>query len=188
MTTPTRYAASQLQEAWLSAWHFASLAHAQHTLPSSDLPYLVHLAAVAMEILVAHQRLPFARPELAVQCAILHDALEDTNVSEAELEAKFGPDVLAGVQALTKDSAFAKPEAMADSLQRIRQQPPEIWAVKLADRITNMQTPPAHWDALKIEAYRDEAQGILDALGTAHASLAARLAEKIANYPPRHSD
>jgi (p)ppGpp synthase/HD superfamily hydrolase len=175
----------ELQEAWLRAWRFAARAHAGQTLPDGDLPYLVHLGAVAMEVLVAHQLQPFARPELALQCALLHDTLEDTNTSEAELETSFGSDVLAGVRALTKTQALPKDRAMADSLSRIRLQPPEIWAVKLADRISNLARPPRHWTPEKIAAYKREAEQILSALGSAHAALGARLGEHIAAYPPR---
>jgi (p)ppGpp synthase/HD superfamily hydrolase len=38
---------------------------------------------------------------------------------------------------------------MLDSLNRTKQLQKEVWAVKLADRITNLQTPPTHWDTVK---------------------------------------
>jgi GTP diphosphokinase / guanosine-3',5'-bis(diphosphate) 3'-diphosphatase len=71
---------------------------------------------------------------------------------------------------------------MADSLRRIKLQPREVWLVKLADRIVNLQPPPEHWQADKIAAYRAEARVILAALGEASPLLAARLAEKIEAY------
>ena len=98
--------------------------------------------------------------------------------------ACFGGDVAAGVRALTKSSTLPKSAAMADSLQRIRTQPVEVWAVKMADRITNLARPPAHWTDEKIAVYRDEARSILDALGAAHEPLVTRLAHRIAAYPP----
>jgi (p)ppGpp synthase/HD superfamily hydrolase len=58
---------------------------------------------------------------------------------------------------------------MADSLRRIRVQPHDVWAVKLADRITNLAPPPAFWTAAKIAGYRAEAIMIADALGEAKA-------------------
>lgn len=173
-----------LQEAWLGAWNFAAHAHRMQKLPGSELPYLVHLGAVSMEILVAHQQRAFERLSLAAQCALLHDTLEDTDTEEHELITKFGADVAAGVRALTKSATLPKADAMVDSLRRIRMQPMEIWAVKLADRITNLAPPPPHWTGEKITAYREEAQTILDALGDGHETLAARLAKRIAAYPP----
>lgn len=174
----------RLQDSWLTAWNFAAHAHSKQTLPGSDLSYVVHLGAVAMEILVAHQEGPFARPALAVQCALLHDTLEDTSTDESELVAAFGVEVADGVRALTKDASLRSADAMADSLRRIRLQPPEIWAVKLADRITNLGPPPSHWTLEKIASYRIEAQAILEALGAAHEPLAKRLASRIDAYPP----
>jgi (p)ppGpp synthase/HD superfamily hydrolase len=173
-----------LQDPWLAAWHFAAHAHRKQTLPGSDLPYVVHLGAVSMEILVAHQQASFARPVLAVQCALLHDTLEDTETDESALVAAFGVEVAAGVRALTKEPSLPSADAMADSLRRVRLQPAEIWAVKLADRITNLGPPPTHWTIAKIASYRAEAQLILEALGEAHAPLAKRLAERIEAYPP----
>lgn len=177
--------AKELQEAWLEAWHFAARAHRSQKLPGHDLPYVVHLGAVAMEILIAHQQSPFEHPIVAVQCALLHDVLEDTTTTESELAAAFAPEVVAGVRALTKDVSLSKRESMLDSLDRIQKQPREIWAVKLADRITNLGPPPAHWNAEKIAAYRAEAEVIYNTLRQAHAGLAARLASRIAQYPPQ---
>lgn len=72
---------------------------------------------------------------------------------------------------------------MADSLRRIQAEPREVWMVKLADRISNLQPPPAHWTPAKIAAYRVEALAIADTLGAASPHLHARLRAKIADYP-----
>ena len=52
----------------------------------------------------------------------------------------------------------------------------------MADRITNLQPPPHYWTKEKINNYREEAQLILDTLGSANEYLAQRLADKIENY------
>ena len=54
--------------------------------------------------------------------------------------------------------------------------------VKLADRITNLQTPPSYWTTEKIIEYRQEAIEIHTALKEASPFLALRLAQKIENY------
>ena len=72
---------------------------------------------------------------------------------------------------------------MRDSLHRIKQQPREIWMVKMADRITNLYHPPFYWTNEKILAYRDEALVIYQELYTANPQLAERLQQKIAAYP-----
>jgi GTP diphosphokinase / guanosine-3',5'-bis(diphosphate) 3'-diphosphatase len=153
-------------------------------VPGCDLPYLYHVGAVVIELLAAHAKLPIDNINLAVMCSALHDCMEDQGVSADTLRLEFGPQVAAGVEALSKDATLPKDKAMADSLQRIRRQPKAVWCVKLADRIANLALPPAHWSSEKVAAYRAEAGLILDALGQAHAPLAATLEEKIRLYPP----
>jgi GTP diphosphokinase / guanosine-3',5'-bis(diphosphate) 3'-diphosphatase len=67
-------------------------------------------------------------------------------------------------------------------IRRIKQQPREIWMVKLADRITNLQPPPDHWDDRMIKRYRKGAELIYRELGVASAYLGKRLSVKIDGY------
>jgi (p)ppGpp synthase/HD superfamily hydrolase len=176
-------------DAWHDAFEFASLAHHGQKLPGSDLPYAGHVAAVAMELaraLAIRQinGMPVARPDLAIQCALLHDTVEDTATSIETITARFGPDVARGVAALSKDPCVGdKPAQMLDSLARIRACPPEVWMVKLADRIHNLREPPHYWKPAKISGYRDEAKQIHAALAEACPVLGARLLDRIAIYP-----
>lgn len=163
---------------------FAAHAHAGQLLPGSQLPYLVHLASVASEVVAAACNAPEDRFDLdfAVTCALLHDTLEDTKTTEAEVESAFGPRVLCGVRALTKNMRLPKDSQMADSLCRIQAEPREVAMVKLADRISNLEAPPHYWSRDKRIAYREEARQILTAIGAASAILGQRLAEKIEAY------
>lgn len=174
------------QEHYVRAYMFAAHAHQGQLVPGTALPYIVHISLVSMEVVAALGHEPDPDGDLAIQCALLHDVLEDTSVSYDELEHIFGIAVAQGVQALTKNSALPKAIQMADSLARIRQQPPAVWKVKLADRITNLQPPPASWSATKIEQYRDEAEQIYAALHTASPYLACRLQQRIAAYRFHH--
>ncbi len=164
------------------ALRFAAERHGEQRMPGTGWPYVVHLTAVAAEVMAALTREPFAAPDLAVQCALLHDTVEDTATTAAEVAARFGAAVAAGVVALSKDAAVAKADRLADSLRRIRQQPPEVWIVKLADRVVNLERPPAPWTGDKRRAYRAEAGEILAALAAASPFLADRLRGRIARY------
>jgi (p)ppGpp synthase/HD superfamily hydrolase len=170
------------QESYIRALDFASDAHRGQLIPGSEQPYDIHLTKVAMEVIAALTHTPEADGDFAVQCALLHDSLEDTAVTYEQLSMAFGALIAQGVLALTKSDALPKDQKMKDSLTRILQQPQEVAMVKLADRITNMAEPPAFWKAEKRIAYRAEAQEILEALGGANAYLAARLTAKIAAY------
>jgi (p)ppGpp synthase/HD superfamily hydrolase len=167
---------------YIAASRFAARAHRGQIEASDNLPYLLHLTWVAMEVLGALRREPGLDEGLAVRCALLHDCLEDTPTRLEDLEARFGAATAQGVLALTKDATLPKAEQMPDSLRRIRLQPREVWMVKLADRICNLQPPPKHWSKAKAAKYREEAREILAQLGEASPYLAARLADKIDNY------
>ena len=174
-------------DAFAKAWHFASLYHVGQTYAGPEegqaFDYLTHVGSVAVELVWALPTAPDIDGDLAVQCAVLHDVIEDTDATYDLVAESFGEDVANGVLALSKDPALpTKAEQMADSLRRIRQQPKEIWMVKMADRIANLEPPPYHWDDAKIEAYRQEAIVIHDALHTANETLANRLQEKIEQY------
>lgn len=170
-------------DGFLAAWRFAAEAHLGQRVPGSELPYLTHIGAVSMEVMTAISAMPVDRPDLAVQCAVLHDVLEDTATTYDVIANQFGVAVADGVKALTKNGDLAtKKEKMADSLARIAGQPPEIAMVKLADRITNLQPPPAFWKPVKIAAYLEEAALIHQTLGHAHPLLGRRLKEKMTEY------
>ncbi len=163
---------------------FATDKHVEQnqTIPGTNLPYVVHLSNVAMEVIVASFHSENFDLGFAVQVALLHDTLEDTNTNYEELETKFGVEIAMGVLALTKNEKLPKEERIKDCLKRIKLLQPEVWAVKLADRITNLQQPPPHWDKERKINYRDEAILILSELKDANDYLAKRLEEKIEEY------
>lgn len=170
------------QDAFLAALAFAARCHGGQTVPGTGFPYVTHLASVAQEVMAALAVEPGRNGTLAVTAALLHDVIEDTQTEPETVANHFGAEVVAAVLALTKNADLPKAEAMADSLARIRLQPPEVWMVKLADRIVNLGPPPPHWALEKIAAYRTEAENILAALGGASPLLADRLAKRIAAY------
>ena len=172
------------QDTYLKAWNFASSIHIGQTIPGSDISYINHLGLVTMEATAAiTNNSSIEKPNLLVLCALLHDSIEDTKTTFEDIKHEFGVEVANGVLALSKNEALpTKKEQMDDSLTRIKQQPKEVWMVKLCDRITNLQPPPKHWDKDKISRYRDEACSILSELGEANQFLADRLKSKIDGY------
>lgn len=132
--------------------------------------------------MLADQKTDGFNLKLAIQAALLHDTLEDTNTTEIDLEEKFGIAIPVCVKALTKNKELPEDQWMADSLNRIKKMPIEIWAVKLADRITNLQPPPTDWKNERKIAYREEARLILNELKDGIEYLARRLEKKIDEY------
>jgi (p)ppGpp synthase/HD superfamily hydrolase len=137
---------------------------------------------VAMEVMAALTVEHGLDGNLAIQCALLHDVIEDTGTTFQQVKEEFGQDVAQGVLALSKDVRLDDRYQLADSLKRILLEPKEISIVKLSDRITNLQSPPRHWRRDKKATYREEAKEILEKLGSASPFLSRRLAEKIDEY------
>lgn len=172
------------QEKYLKALNYAAKVHGEQKTPHG-LPYLTHLTAVAMEMIHACEKgnVELKDADFAITVALLHDVLEDTNVTISELIEEFGDEVASGVEALSKDPEItSKKQQMADSINRLLTQNYAVQSVKLADRISNLQKPPESWDSEKIYSYFQESKFILSCLKNANPFLSKRLEEKITNY------
>ncbi|MBP6236536.1 MAG: bifunctional (p)ppGpp synthetase/guanosine-3',5'-bis(diphosphate) 3'-pyrophosphohydrolase [Saprospiraceae bacterium] len=174
----------QHQDIYQKTILFATAKHHQigQTIPGTNLPYLVHLSNVAMEIIFASHHTKVFDSDFALQLALLHDTLEDTNTTYDELSEIFSDKIANGVLALSKDKKLPKENQLIDSIERIILQPKEVWSVKLADRITNLQPPPSHWSLEKVFKYHIEAQTILEKLKGGNQYLENRLIQKIEEY------
>jgi (p)ppGpp synthase/HD superfamily hydrolase len=174
----------KLQTLYQDAIKFAASKHLEmnQTVKGTKLPYVVHVSNVAMEIFMAALNTSKFDLEFAIPVALLHDTIEDTVTTLEELETLFGNDTALAVLALTKNEELPKEQQTIDSLKRIKELKREVWAVKLADRITNLQSPPEFWDNQKITDYREESKLILHALRDGNEYLAVRLKEKIEEY------
>lgn len=105
----------------------------------TGVPYLEHLLE-ALQILVEGAGVS---DQDVLVAAVLHDVVEDTPCTLADLRAAFGPRVAELVGWVT----IPEPGPGADSatarqayLRRLRHAPPDAILVKLADRMSNVQT------------------------------------------------
>ena len=172
---------TEVQTLYQEAIKFATYKHQEkrQKVKGTKLPYVVHLSNVAMEIFMAAQNTKDFNLIYAIQTALLHDTIEDTETTFDELKDSFGEDIAIAVLALSKNEKLPKDKQIADSLVRIKKLQKEVWAVKLADRITNLQPPPANWSRTKNIKYLKESQVILDELKDGNQYLAKRLEGKI---------
>jgi guanosine-3',5'-bis(diphosphate) 3'-pyrophosphohydrolase len=173
-----------IQSHYQQALKFAGAKHTakNQKVPGTNLSYIAHISNVAMEIMLAAYITPDFDLDFAVQVALLHDTIEDTETTYDELLRTFGSDIAAGVLALTKNEMLPKDNRILDSLKRIKVQPKEVWAVKLADRITNLQPPPVEWSSSKREKYLDDAKSIYEELKEGNAYLADRMRTEMEEY------
>jgi GTP pyrophosphokinase len=122
-----------------AAYEMARAAH-QHQSRMSGEGYISHPIAVAR--IVAEIGLD----EVSLVAALLHDAVEDTEITLADVEASFGTEVAGIVDGLTKlerlqfDSREAQQAATMRKLLVAMAKDMRVLIIKLADRLHNMRT------------------------------------------------
>ncbi len=121
------------------AYDFAKLHHGEQLRASGD-PYYSHPVAVA-ELLVQVQL-----DEATIIAGLLHDVVEDTQVSLGEVRSRFGGDVadlVDGVTKLTRLEYRSEETKQAENFQKFilaMVNDIRVLLVKLADRLHNMRT------------------------------------------------
>ncbi len=131
-----------------AAYQLAVSAHEGQTRKSGE-PYVTHPVEVAE--IVADLRMD----EDTIIAAILHDVIEDTPITPEQIEEKFGKDVRAMVEGVTKlklnlpeeasenQKRLAESHRAAESLRKMllaMAKDVRVMVIKLADRLHNMQT------------------------------------------------
>lgn len=170
-----------------NVWQLVSKLHDGQKYGGSNegerVEYINHIGSVVFEVLNASRFTENMNADLAIKCAMLHDTIEDTAFTYEKVIDLFGPQVASGVLALTKNEEIEDSfEKMRDSLNRIKQQPIEVWAVKMADRICNLYEPPYYWNDEKKLKYIEEAKMIYNELKDGNVYLAERLKNKTHEY------
>jgi GTP diphosphokinase / guanosine-3',5'-bis(diphosphate) 3'-diphosphatase len=117
-------------------------AHAAHKgqVRKSGEPFVYHPLATADILAELHL------DSTTIAAAILHDVLEDTDLTKEELESRFGEevaDIVDGVTKLKRLPSGNLEEAQAESLRKMivaMSRDVRVIMIKLADRLHNMRT------------------------------------------------
>jgi guanosine-3',5'-bis(diphosphate) 3'-pyrophosphohydrolase len=121
------------------AYSVARDAHQDQVRRSGDA-YITHPVGVAMVLA------DLGLDDVTIAAALLHDAVEDTPVTLADLEDDFGPDVAGIVDGVTKlerihfDSKEAQQAATMRKMLVAMAKDIRVLVIKLADRLHNMRT------------------------------------------------
>jgi len=128
------------------AYVYAMMAHGEQKRASGD-PYFSHPLEVAA--ILTNLKLDDA----TIVAALLHDTIEDTESTRAEIDQMFGPEIGALVEGLTKLKRLELVSREAKQAENLRKlllaiaDDVRVLLVKLADRLHNMRTlefvPPA---------------------------------------------
>ena len=122
-----------------TAYHFSETAHSGQFRDSGD-PYISHPLAVANILAQLHL------DAQALTAALLHDVMEDTSITKAEISRKFGKPVaelVDGVSKLEHIEFETHEEAQAENFRKMllaMARDVRVMLIKLADRLHNMRT------------------------------------------------
>lgn len=159
----------------LRAAALAARAHAgQVRKGSGALPYVLHPLAVATMLAEAG-----ADPD-TVLAGILHDVIEDSDVTEAEIAREFGPRV-AGLVAEVSDppdwAGLPRPERKARQARHLAHASAAARMIKIADQtsnLTDLAQDPAGMTPAEHAEYREGAVGVVAACRGVSLGLEAR--------------
>src|SRR5688572_21975617 len=122
------------------AYRFSEAAHRGQVRNSGD-PYITHCVDVAK--ILADLQLD----SITVASGLIHDVVEDTKVTVADVEREFGKDIAAIVDGLTKiaklPTSGSQEERQVESYRKLLlsiAKDARVIIVKLADRLHNMRT------------------------------------------------
>jgi len=136
-------------------WH----THQRRKGPAGE-PYINHLLEVAM--LVA-QATHGSDPNLVI-AALLHDAIEDSEVPRDLIAAAFGEEVAAIVMEVTDDKSLPQAERKRIQVETAAHKSHKAKVLKLADKTSNIRaiaaSPPADWSVKRRMEYVDWAEAV----------------------------
>ncbi len=159
----------------LTAVSFAVEKHdGTHRKNSQAAPYVTHPIAVAKELLLA------GVDDLDVlRAAILHDVVEDTGTSLAELAAEFGEVTARLVSEVSDDCTQTQVQRKKAQIEHAATASRGAAQIKLADTLNNVESlvsdAPRGWSLAKIQGYMVWKAALLDAYSGANETLENRL-------------
>tara|TARA_B100000508_G_scaffold96586_1_gene75649 strand:+ start:7563 stop:9107 length:1545 start_codon:yes stop_codon:yes gene_type:complete len=120
------------------AYEFAAKAHEKHVRYSGE-PYMVHLAATG------HKLAAMGMGPRTISAGLLHDSIEDTEVTSEDITNEFGEEILFLVEGVTKLSSvrYYGTDRHNESLRKLfvaTSQDIRVLIIKLVDRLHNMET------------------------------------------------
>jgi (p)ppGpp synthase/HD superfamily hydrolase len=125
-------------------------------------PYVNHLSDVARLLAEATKGEDIA----VVIAGLLHDTIEDTETTFAELAKEFGPEVAELVSEVTDDKTLPKAERKRLQEETASQKSARARMIKLADKTSNLHSmiasPPKDWSSQRKREYIEWAGRVVE--------------------------
>jgi (p)ppGpp synthase/HD superfamily hydrolase len=116
------------------AVQIALQAHATQVRKSDNSPYVVH------PIMVAHILAQHGFSDTVCAAALVHDVLEDTEMTRDELVRALGEEVVQVVDAVSEDASLQWEERKAAYAKKVGESSEGAKAVSIGDKIHNLQS------------------------------------------------
>ena len=168
----------------LEALAFAAHKHRDQKRKGPDAsPYINHPIALANVLWIDG-----GVEDADVICAaLLHDTVEDTETTEAELVGKFGKKIASIVMEVTDDKKLPKARRKELQVEHAPHLSRQAKLVKLADKISNVRdvgsSPPTDWPLARRREYFDWAKRVVDGLRGVNPKLEALFDEAYSRRP-----
>lgn len=160
-------------------------AHKKQTRYNGD-PYILHPLRVCI-ILIEELNL---RDKNSIISALLHDAVEDSDISLEEIETLFGKKVAEYVKLLTKHKEYQSDiDRQKKYFWHLKRSPKKVQIIKLADRLDNMRELETCTDLMKKRKYiLDTSYNYLDWAKETKPYIAGELEDLIFKYREQLGD
>jgi (p)ppGpp synthase/HD superfamily hydrolase len=153
-------------------WHV----HHRRKGPAEE-PYINHLLEVAMLVAEATG----GNDTNLVIAALLHDAIEDSEVPRELIAETFGEDVASLVEEVTDDKSLPKSTRKEEQVKCASTKSPRAKILKLADKTSNLRavasSPASDWSVKRRIEYVQWAKRVAKGLKGANPRLEAQFAE-----------
>ena len=117
------------------ALQVASKAHLNQYRKHTNIPYIIHPVAVGMILMKA------GYSDDIVAAGILHDTVEDTSLSLAEIDREFGPNIANIVYGCSEpDKSLSWEERKEHTIEFLKTASEDIKAVACADKLHNIRS------------------------------------------------
>ena len=116
------------------AVRIAVIQHREQLRKGDGLPYIIHPVMVALKLAKLNY------PDEVIAAALVHDVLEDTDMTEEDLRSELGDEVVNMVLSVTNDDSLEWIEKKKKYVETVRTGNEGAKAVALSDKIHNLES------------------------------------------------